>query len=66
MSERKSLRRWQNKRSRTGYVDQTARLNKQASLQVGNKSKEMYLIVITDTKTDLGNMTLEKYHNLTA
>jgi hypothetical protein len=47
-------------------VDQTARLNKQASLQVGNKSKEVYLIVITDTKTDLGNMTLEKHDNLTA
>jgi Domain of unknown function (DUF4190) len=40
-------------------------LNKQASLQVGNKSKEVYLIVITDTKTDLDNMTLEKHHDLT-
>ena len=37
-------------------------LNKQASLQVGNKSKEVYLIVITDTKTDLDNFTLEKHH----
>jgi hypothetical protein len=37
-------------------------LNKQASLQVGNKSKEVYLIVITDTKTDLDNFTLEKDH----
>ena len=40
-------------------------LNKQASLQVGNKSKEVYLIVITDTKTDLDDMTLEKHHDLT-
>jgi Domain of unknown function (DUF4190) len=40
-------------------------LNKQASLEVGNKSKEMYLIVITATKTDVDNMTLEKHHDLT-
>src|SRR5436309_1176017 len=40
-------------------------LNKQASLQVGNKSKEVYLIVITDTKADFDNMTLEKHHDLT-
>ena len=40
-------------------------LNKQASLQVGNKSKEVYLIVITDTKTGLDNFTLEKHHQLT-
>jgi len=40
-------------------------LNKQASLQVGNKSKEVYLIVITDTKTDLDNLTLEKHHQQT-
>jgi Domain of unknown function (DUF4190) len=40
-------------------------LNKQASLQVGNKSKEVYLIVITDTKADLDNYTLEKHHQQT-
>jgi hypothetical protein len=40
-------------------------LNKQASLQVGNKSKEVYLIVITDTKADLENLTLEKHHQQT-
>ena len=40
-------------------------LNKQASLQVGHKSKEVYLIVITDTKTDLDNFTLEKHHHQT-
>lgn len=40
-------------------------LNKQASLQVGNKRKEVYLIVITDTKADLDNFTLEKHHQQT-
>jgi hypothetical protein len=40
-------------------------LNKKASLQVGNKSKEVYLIVITDTKADLDNFTLEKHHQQT-
>ena len=40
-------------------------LNKQASLQVGNKSKEMYLVVITQAKADLNNFDLEKHHQLT-
>ncbi len=40
-------------------------LNKQATLQVGDKSKQMYLIVITDAKADVQNMTLEKHHDLT-
>src|SRR5206468_10759812 len=40
-------------------------LNKQASLQVGDKSKQMYLIVITDAKADFDNLTLEKHHDLT-
>src|SRR5206468_11661375 len=40
-------------------------LNKQASLQVGNKSTQMYLIVITDTKADFDNMTLQKHHQQT-
>jgi len=40
-------------------------LNKQASLQVGNKNKEVYLIVITDTKADLDNFNLEKHHQQT-
>jgi hypothetical protein len=39
-------------------------LNKQASLQVGDKSKQMHLIVISDAKADLDNFTLEK-HQLT-
>jgi Domain of unknown function (DUF4190) len=40
-------------------------LNEQASLRVGNKSKEMYLIVITEAKADLDDFTLEKHHQLT-
>lgn len=40
-------------------------LNKQASVQVGNKRNEVYLIVITDAKTDLDNFTLEKHHQQT-
>jgi hypothetical protein len=40
-------------------------LNEQASLQVANKSKEMYLIVITEAKADLDDFTLEKHHQLT-
>ncbi|MGE5213294.1 MAG: DUF4190 domain-containing protein [Nitrospirota bacterium] len=40
-------------------------LNKQASLQVANKRNEVYLIVITDTKTDLDSLTLQKHHQQT-
>jgi len=40
-------------------------LNKQASLQVGNNHNEVYLIVITDTKADLDNFTLEKHQQRT-
>src|SRR5260370_38681951 len=40
-------------------------LNKQATLQVGYKSKEMYLIVITEAKAAVGDLTLEKYHQIT-
>jgi hypothetical protein len=40
-------------------------LNKQATLQVGYKSKEMYLIVITEAKAAVGNLTLEKHHQIT-
>jgi len=40
-------------------------LNKQATLQVGYKSKEMYLIVITKAKADVADLTLEKHHQLT-
>ena len=40
-------------------------LNTKATLQVGDKSKQLYLIVITDAKADLDNFTLEKHHLLT-
>ena len=40
-------------------------LNKKATLQVGDKSKQMYLIVITDAKADVADLTLEKHHQLT-
>jgi hypothetical protein len=40
-------------------------LNKQASLQVGHKSKRMYLIVITDAKADVPDLTLGKHHQQT-
>jgi hypothetical protein len=48
-----------------GTWTQLPELNEQASLQVGNKSKEMYLIVITEAKADLDDFTLEKHHQLT-
>ena len=37
----------------------------QATLQVGDKSKQMYLIVFSDAKTDFPNLTLEKHHQIT-
>ena len=49
----------------TGMWTKMPELNKQASLQVGYKSKEMYLIVITDAKADVTDLTLEKHHQLT-
>jgi hypothetical protein len=49
----------------SGMWTKLPELNEQATLQVGYKSKEMYLIVITDAKADFDNMTLEKHHDLT-
>jgi len=40
-------------------------LNKEATLRVGDKSKKMYLILITDAKAAVGNLTLENYHQIT-
>jgi hypothetical protein len=40
-------------------------LNKEATLQVGYKGKERYLIVLSDAKSDFQNLTLEKHHQLT-
>src|SRR4029453_6283461 len=41
------------------------KLNKQAPLEVGDKTKEMYLIVLSDAKSDSQNQTLENYHQIT-
>lgn len=49
----------------SGMWTKLPELNKQATLQVGYKSKEMYLIVITDAKTAVGDLTLEQHHQLT-
>ena len=49
----------------SGMWTKLPELNKQATLQVGYKSKEMYLIVITDAKAAVGNLTLEQHHQLT-
>jgi hypothetical protein len=48
-----------------GMWTELPELNKNASAQVGNNSKEVYLIVITDGKADLDSFTLEKHHQLT-
>src|SRR5260370_31227415 len=48
-----------------GLWEKMPGLNKKATLQVGDKSKQMYLIVITDAKADVPDLTLEKHHQLT-
>jgi hypothetical protein len=48
-----------------GLWTKLPKLNRQASLQVGNKRNEVYLIVITDAKADLDNLSLEKHHQQT-
>jgi Domain of unknown function (DUF4190) len=40
-------------------------LNKRAALQAGNKSSDMYVMVFTDPKSTLGNMSLAQHHQLT-
>ena len=49
----------------SGMWTKLPELNKQATLQVGYKSKEMYLIVLTDAKAAVGDLTLEKHHQIT-
>jgi hypothetical protein len=44
---------------------ETTGLNDAASLQVANKVKDQYLIVISESKADLENMTLKKHHSVT-
>jgi hypothetical protein len=76
-SERERLHRLETERkeiaSDDGKIKVTApstwaklpELDKQATLQVGDKSKQIYLIVVTASKADLENITLEKYHDAT-
>jgi len=49
----------------SGMWTKMSGLNNQASLQIGDKSARMFLIVITDAKTDVPNLTLETHHQLT-
>jgi Domain of unknown function (DUF4190) len=49
----------------SGFWVKLPGLNKEAKLQVGAKSNEMYLIVIGDPKSAVGNMTLDKHHQIT-
>jgi len=49
----------------SGIWTKVPELNKEARLQVGYKSKEMYLIVISDAKSAVGNITLEQHQQLT-
>jgi hypothetical protein len=49
----------------SGFWVKRSDLNKRASLQAAYKDKEMYVIVITEAKTDLDDLTLEKDHQLT-
>jgi hypothetical protein len=49
----------------SGFWMKMPNLNERAALQVGYKDKEMYLIVISDAKSAVENITLEKHHQLT-
>jgi hypothetical protein len=46
----------------SGFWVKRSDLNKQASLQAARPDKEMYVIVISDPKSNVGNMTLEQRH----
>ena len=49
----------------SGFWVKTSDLNKDASLQAANKSQDMYLMVFTDAKSAVGQMTLEQRHRTT-
>src|SRR2546421_5995785 len=49
----------------SGFWVRTSDLNKDAALQVANKSEDMYLMVFTDAKSAVGQMTLEQRHQAT-
>ncbi len=46
----------------SGFWVKRSDLNKQASLQAAYKDKEMYVIVLSDPKSSVGNMTLQQRH----
>lgn len=46
----------------SGFWFKTSDLNKEASMQVANKREDMYLMVFTDAKSAVGQMTLEQRH----
>ena len=49
----------------SGHWVKRTDLNKGASLEGSYKDKEMYVIIITDPKSTVKNMTLEQHHQLT-
>ena len=49
----------------SGFWVKTSDLNKDAALQVANKGEDMYLMVFTDAKSAVGQMTLEQRHQAT-
>jgi len=49
----------------SGFWVKSSDLNHQAALQAACKSEEMYLIVISDAKSTVPNITLPQHHQLT-
>jgi hypothetical protein len=49
----------------SGFWVKRSDLNKEAKLQAANKSEEMYVMVFTDAKSAVGQMTLEERHRTT-
>jgi len=46
----------------SGFWFKTSDLNKDAALQAANKKEDMYVMVLTDAKPAVGQMTLEQHH----
>jgi uncharacterized protein DUF4190 len=51
--------------SASGFWLKMSDLNKKAPLQAGYKSNDMYVMVITDPKDTVPDMTLEQHHQIT-
>jgi hypothetical protein len=49
----------------SGFWVKRTDLNKVAALQAAQPSKDMYVIVISEAKTTVGNMTLQQHHQTT-